>query len=81
MLFRRWPTGSGAISEVLKRRDGFFDRVPADSVGSIVAHEAIVTELSRAFFRAVEPEAERNNASRDARGDGPAEAGHYVRLS
>jgi len=30
----------------------------------IVAHEAIVIELSRAFFRAVEPEAERNNASR-----------------
>ena len=54
---------SGAIGEVQKRRDGFPDRVPADSVGSIVAHEAIVFEPSRAFFRAVEPEAERNNAS------------------
>jgi hypothetical protein len=30
----------------------------------IVAHEAIVAELSRAFFRAVEPEAERTNAFR-----------------
>ena len=32
----------------------------------IVAHEAIVIEPARAFFRAVEPEAERNNASRAA---------------
>ena len=57
---------SGAIGEVQKRRDGFSDQVPSDSVGSILAHEAIVVELSRAFFRAVEPEAERNNASRAA---------------
>jgi hypothetical protein len=65
-LFRRWPTVSGAIGEVQKRRDGFTDQVPADSVGSIVAHEAIVVAPSRAFFRAVEPEAKRNNASRVA---------------
>ncbi len=57
---------SGAIGEVQKRRDGLPDEVPSDSVGSIVAHEAIVIEPSRAFFRAVEPEAERNNASRAA---------------
>ena len=60
------PTVSGAIGEAQKRRDGVPDRVPADSVGSIVAHEAIVVAPSRAFFRAVEPEAERNNASRTA---------------
>jgi len=57
---------SGAIGEVQKRRDGFPDQVPPYSVGSIVAHEAIVVELSRAFFRAVEPEAKRNNALRAA---------------
>jgi len=57
---------SGAIGEVQKRRDGCSDEVLADSVGRIVAHEAIVVEPSRAFFRAVEPEAERNNASRAA---------------
>ena len=67
-LFRRGPTVSGAIGEAQKRRDGFSDRVRPDSVGSIVAHEAIVVELSRAFFRAVEPEAKRNNASRVATG-------------
>ena len=61
---RRGPTVSGAIGEVQKRRDGFPDEVPSNSVGSIVAHEAIVIEPSRAFFRAVEPEAKRNNASR-----------------
>ena len=66
-LFRRGPTVSGAIGEVQKRRDGFSDRVPADSVGCIVAHEAIVVEPSRAFLHAVEPEAKRNNASRAAR--------------
>ena len=63
-LFRRWPTVSGAIGGVQKRRDGCPDQVPPDSVGSIVAHAAIVIELSRAFFRASDPEAERNNASR-----------------
>ena len=68
VLFRRGPTVSGAIGEAQKRRDGFSDRVRPDSVGSIVAHEAIVVELSRAFFRAVEPEAKRNNASRVATG-------------
>jgi hypothetical protein len=57
---------SGAIGEVQKRRDSVPDEVPANSVGSILAHEAIVGALSRAFFRAVEPEAERNNASRAA---------------
>ena len=62
-MFRRWPTVSGAIGEVQKRRDGFSDEVPADSVGSIVAHEGIVIEPARAFFGAVEPEAKRNNAS------------------
>ena len=62
---------NAAIGEVQRRRGGFHDRVPADSVGSIVAHEAIVVEPSRAFFRAVEPEAERNNASRAARGRRP----------
>jgi hypothetical protein len=67
-LFRRWPTVSGAIGEVQKRRDGVPDQVRANSVGSIVAHEAIVVAPSRAFFRAVEPEAERNNASRAAAG-------------
>ena len=50
--------------EALKRRDGCPDRVPADSVGSIIAHEEVVIEPSRAFFRAVEPEAKRNSAFR-----------------
>ncbi len=59
---------SGAIGEVQKRRDGFPDQVPAYSVGSIVAHEAIVVEPARAFFRAVEPEAKRNNGFRVAAG-------------
>ncbi len=62
------PTVSGAIGEVQKRRDSVPELVPADSVGSIFAHEAIVIALSRAFFRAVEPEAERNNASRAVAG-------------
>jgi hypothetical protein len=61
---------SGAIGEAQKRRGGCSDQVPAYSVGSIVAHEAFVVEPARAFFRAVEPEAERNNASRAQRGDG-----------
>ena len=46
VLFRRWPTVSGAIGEAQKRPDGFPDEVPADSVGSIVAHEATVIEPS-----------------------------------
>ena len=68
-LFQRGPTASGAIGEVQKRRVGYSDQVPSDSVGSIVAHEALVVEPSRAFFRAVEPEAKRNNGSRVATGE------------
>ncbi len=67
-MFRRGPTVSGAIGEVQKRRDGFSDQVPSDSVGSIVAHEALVVEPPRAFFRPAEPEAKRNNGSRVATG-------------
>jgi hypothetical protein len=49
------------------------------SVGCIVAHDAFVVEPLRAFFRAVEPEAERNNASRAAvvTLTEPAEAGAH----
>ena len=52
-----WVLESSATSAA---RDVLFRRGPTVS-------GAIVVEPARAFFRAVEPEAERNNASRAAR--------------
>ena len=46
----------------------FLTKSPQTPLGAVVAHEAFVVEPSRAFFRAVEPEAKRNNGSRVATG-------------
>ena len=45
------PTIRDAIGEAQKHRSGLSDLVSANSVGSIVAHEASVVGQLRVFFR------------------------------